>query len=514
MQKRLFSSITFRRALIVCLNNVGCCVSNSFGLAIIVLAAVLISAVIVVHVHLAIPILYPRELFPVIVVHVHLAIPILYPRELFPVQHWASLAMVAWISFNVVFNYCCALSVDPNQISQVEWSNSEHLAATAASRRCSLCPPELAGAAGRRPPRARHCFMCGRCVQKLDHHCPWINNCVGHANQRYFILFLTYLLIGTAFCGGQVTHLKGVMKLSTGYEIPGMQRAGGGVYAMPGSATSLSSSSSPVRGTSSFVVKKEKTGDGTNDRGTATVAPLPLPSRASRSFFANVVVERDATLAEPSTFDAAPHNNSDSNATMQYTFTVHQVNAMDSTLVLFMQVLCLVIFVAMLGFVGWCGYLLLSNQTAMEYPLHREEKKRWMAALTSSWHRGRTTQRAVPYRPPYDLGRFHNVIQVFATRGDQWSTRALLDTRGVSMRGSVGQWLMILWATLPSLQLLALDGMVWPRWDGGSGSLTALLQRSSASSSIDLGDASKGSDEEAMMSEVRRGGTSRPASYV
>ena len=50
-----------------------------------------------------------------------------------------------------------------------------------------------------RPPRAHHCRICRRCIRRMDHHCPWINNCVGEWNQKYFIQFLFYVALLSAY---------------------------------------------------------------------------------------------------------------------------------------------------------------------------------------------------------------------------------------------------------------------------------------------------------------------------
>uniref|UniRef100_A0A1A8PLD8 Palmitoyltransferase n=2 Tax=Nothobranchius rachovii TaxID=451742 RepID=A0A1A8PLD8_9TELE len=55
-------------------------------------------------------------------------------------------------------------------------------------RRCGFCLLQ-------QPMRAKHCQTCTRCVRRFDHHCPWMENCVGERNHRWFIVYLLVQLL-------------------------------------------------------------------------------------------------------------------------------------------------------------------------------------------------------------------------------------------------------------------------------------------------------------------------------
>ena len=51
-----------------------------------------------------------------------------------------------------------------------------------------------------KPPRTHHCRILGKCVYNMDHYCPWMCNCIGYFNYRFFVLFLLYMFLGCFYC--------------------------------------------------------------------------------------------------------------------------------------------------------------------------------------------------------------------------------------------------------------------------------------------------------------------------
>ena len=70
----------------------------------------------------------------------------------------------------------------------------------------------------------------------------------------------------------------------------------------------------------------------------------------------------------------------------------------------FSFMICLTVFVVMVIFLGWNVYLILTNQTTIEFHYNR-------------WQRGRTTRNGEMFCNVYDVGRTRNLQQVRCENG-------------------------------------------------------------------------------------------------
>lgn len=84
--------------------------------------------------------------------------------------------------------------VDPGT-TPLEWHQQITRAPASVSQQYRLCPKTNMY----RPPRSHFDSITRRVVLNMDHFCPWVCNTVGYFNRKFFVLFLFYTVLTTAY---------------------------------------------------------------------------------------------------------------------------------------------------------------------------------------------------------------------------------------------------------------------------------------------------------------------------
>ena len=302
-------------------------------------------------------------------------------RDLRTWQGFGTFAAVAFVFGNIGFNYVMSVRTDPGSPTQRDVQVMCAEAGAAVRRWCDKCRCP-------KPDLTHHCSVCKRCVLRMDHHCPWIHNCVGHRNYRYFFNFLFWL-----WCGCMVTvwHTRGLSAARDRVSNGARRRSGtrGGVVVsrvvvviIRADATTRGRVASPASGGHRHAPRRGGRGSEVFGRLGGKFDWLSPASDANAA----------GTLFADSDASAFPRRAPSRDVRSAAAFSC---------------LLAVSVFLAMCGLWFWHVYLVLTAQTSIDY--HRFAEKRKEAR-----RRGET------YANPHDRGWRRNWQDVFDERGRNW----------------------------------------------------------------------------------------------
>ncbi|XP_060079233.1 palmitoyltransferase ZDHHC16B-like [Ylistrum balloti] len=148
------SSLSLMEIITKPLNGINDFINQQFGRACMVLVVGLMAVVNLIYVVYVLPHLYNSSLSSAVIIFL----------------------LGSWLLANTTYNYIMAVVTGPGYPPQ------DVVNPVSLCRKCF----------SKKPARTHHCKTCGKCVLKMDHHCPWLNTCVGFYNQRYFFLFCCF----------------------------------------------------------------------------------------------------------------------------------------------------------------------------------------------------------------------------------------------------------------------------------------------------------------------------------
>ena len=150
----------------------------------------------------------PMSLPLIFVLHIILLIYSTYVLCYMPAVGMSFLSTES-ISFHVItalaiISYYRGVTTDPGSIPPTpEWEKDNVSKKQEGLRFCSREKKY-------KPDRTHYCSAIGRNVLKMDHYCPWLANCVGYFNHKFFLLFIVYASISTCWTTVSVAHLLAV----------------------------------------------------------------------------------------------------------------------------------------------------------------------------------------------------------------------------------------------------------------------------------------------------------------